>query len=318
MRILIYGAGVLGSYLAHVLVRGGNDVTVLARGERIEELNRDGIIIRHSLQFKTTVDKVQVISSLQPENAYDLIFVVMLYSDIQAVLPILANNQSRHIVFVGNNPDAKSIQHFLREHSQIVKQIAFGFQLSGGWREKERVICIRGRGSMNVGGLEEALLWHLLLEQAFEQTNYRLVFYDDIDAWLKSHIISGMMMWYAGRASGGDLRTVAVDRNQLRQMINALDEGFKVLEANGIQITPISQVTLVRNHKSLLALIFKLLAATPLIKLVQPMANIEEMLAFGAAFNRWKHEANLATPNWDTLEKHTADPVGVAPLRHSV
>ncbi|WP_419891048.1 ketopantoate reductase family protein [Paenibacillus xylanexedens] len=32
MKILVYGAGVLGSQLAHVLVRGGNDVTVLARG----------------------------------------------------------------------------------------------------------------------------------------------------------------------------------------------------------------------------------------------------------------------------------------------
>jgi 2-dehydropantoate 2-reductase len=29
MRVLIYGAGVLGSYLAHALVRGGNDVTIL-------------------------------------------------------------------------------------------------------------------------------------------------------------------------------------------------------------------------------------------------------------------------------------------------
>jgi len=30
MKILVYGAGVLGSYLAHVLVRGGNDVFLLA------------------------------------------------------------------------------------------------------------------------------------------------------------------------------------------------------------------------------------------------------------------------------------------------
>lgn len=47
MRILVYGAGVLGSYLAHVLVRGGNEVTVLARGKRAEQLNNDGLVIHH-------------------------------------------------------------------------------------------------------------------------------------------------------------------------------------------------------------------------------------------------------------------------------
>ena len=31
MRVLVYGAGVIGSYLAHMLCTGGNDVTVPAR-----------------------------------------------------------------------------------------------------------------------------------------------------------------------------------------------------------------------------------------------------------------------------------------------
>ncbi|MDQ0195292.1 ketopantoate reductase [Paenibacillus wynnii] len=52
MRILVFGAGVLGSYLAHALVRGGNDITVLARGKRAEELNNDGVVVRHYFQRK--------------------------------------------------------------------------------------------------------------------------------------------------------------------------------------------------------------------------------------------------------------------------
>ena len=54
MKILIYGAGVQGSYLAHALIRGGNDVTVLARGRRLDKLKKDGIVIRHYFQHKTT------------------------------------------------------------------------------------------------------------------------------------------------------------------------------------------------------------------------------------------------------------------------
>ena len=33
MRVLVYGAGVIGSYLAHMLCTVGNDVTVPARDE---------------------------------------------------------------------------------------------------------------------------------------------------------------------------------------------------------------------------------------------------------------------------------------------
>lgn len=52
MKILIYGAGVIGCYLTHVLCAAGNDVTLLARGIWRETLERDGLTIVHHLQKK--------------------------------------------------------------------------------------------------------------------------------------------------------------------------------------------------------------------------------------------------------------------------
>lgn len=40
MKLLVYGAGVIGSYLAHVLCSAGHDVSILARGRRKEELEK--------------------------------------------------------------------------------------------------------------------------------------------------------------------------------------------------------------------------------------------------------------------------------------
>ncbi len=40
MRILVYGAGVIGCELAHVLCRAGQDVTLLARGSWKETINK--------------------------------------------------------------------------------------------------------------------------------------------------------------------------------------------------------------------------------------------------------------------------------------
>lgn len=60
MKILVYGAGVIGCELTHVLKKGGNDVTLLARGEWKNTLGRSGLVIRHYLQRKTTTDKIKV------------------------------------------------------------------------------------------------------------------------------------------------------------------------------------------------------------------------------------------------------------------
>ena len=46
MKILVYGAGAIGSLMTHYLCRAGNDVTVVARST-YEEFNRNGLVIRN-------------------------------------------------------------------------------------------------------------------------------------------------------------------------------------------------------------------------------------------------------------------------------
>ncbi|MBA2681740.1 MAG: ketopantoate reductase family protein [Ktedonobacteraceae bacterium] len=304
MKILIYGAGVLGSYLAHALVRGGNDVTMLARGRRVEELTSDGIVIRHYLQRKTTVDKVQVIRTLRSDDVYDLLFVVMQYSDLQAILPALADNQSRHLVLVGNNADASVIQQYLKENSPVEKQVAFGFQYSGGRRENGRIICVRGGGRMDIGGLDGDLSWRPLLEKAFEKVNYKLVFSETIDAWLKSHIVPVLVLCYATYAGDGDLRKAVGDKKLLNQIMGALDEGYQVLETLGYPITPTSQAHFVRTRRRMVSLLLKIYVVTPFTRLVDPMSQVDETFALNHAFNDLKQKAHISTPNWDVLENY--------------
>jgi len=304
MKVLVYGAGVLGSYLAHALVRGGNDVTVLARGKRIAELQQDGLVIRHYLQRKTTVDKVNVVSVLQPDDIYDLIFVVMMYSDLEAVLPVLADNQSRSVVFVGNNADARATQNYLQEHSSPEKQIAFGFQASGGMREGSgRIICIRGGGHMDLGGLDGDLSWRPLLEKAFENARYKLVFYADFDPWLKSHIIVVMVLGYATYAYDGDLRKIT--RDMMGQIVGALDEGYSVLEAVGYTVTPASQAQFIRKRRRLVSLFLRIYAMTPIHRLTFSPSQLDEFVALNNAFDALKQKVNILTPNWDALERYT-------------
>ena len=46
MRILIYGAGVIGCLYASLFSEAGYDTYVYARGKRLESLNENGLLYR--------------------------------------------------------------------------------------------------------------------------------------------------------------------------------------------------------------------------------------------------------------------------------
>ncbi|MBB3110149.1 2-dehydropantoate 2-reductase [Paenibacillus phyllosphaerae] len=304
MRILVYGAGVLGSYLAHVLVRGGNEVTILARGKRAEQLKSNGLVIRHYFQRRNTVDRVNVIRELAPDDRYDLIFVVMKYNDFPTVLPTLAENQSTNIVLVGNNADARGMQQKLQEKSSSKKNVNFGFQLSGGLREESgRIICIRGGGQMIVGSLEGGITIKPLLEQAFKNAKYKLTYHEDMDAWLMSHLVMIVALNAVSFLHHGDLNQASRDNRLLKQAIMAMDDGHRVLEKLNYTITPASQGNLARKHRRIFYYGLKFIHKLSFMKFVDGSFN--EIAALLDSFRKLKEQVDVATLAWDALEKRT-------------
>lgn len=302
MRILVFGAGVLGSYLTHVLVRGGNDVTVLARGKRADQLKKDGLVIRHYFQQKNTVDEVRVINELQFDDRYDLIFVVMKYNDFPSILPILAENQSQNVVLVGNNADAHGMQNVLQEKSIVKKNIIFGFQISGGLREESgRIICTRGGGQMVLGSLDGDIPIKPLLEKAFKHVKYKLAYHNDMDAWLKSHIVTIVALNSISYLNDGDPKKVSKDKKLLKQAIFVMDEGFQILEKLGYTITPANQVNLIRKHRQVVYYGLKVIHKLPFMKWVG--GSFSEIVALYDSFDKLKQQLNIPTPHWDELEK---------------
>ena len=104
MRILVYGAGNMGCLYAAMLARSGQDVTILARGERYIALRVEGITLEHGVSGERTTTDVAVVDRLAPEDAYDLVLVVLPKPALATVLPILAANQhTPNVMFFGNN-----------------------------------------------------------------------------------------------------------------------------------------------------------------------------------------------------------------------
>ncbi len=304
MRVLIYGAGVQGSFLAHVLIRGNNDVTVLARGKRAEELKNKGIVLRHYLQRKTTTDKVKIINELSKDDIYDMIFVTMKYTDFPDVLPILTQNNSKNIILVGNNATASEMETYFKAHSEKGKNIVFGFQMSGGKREKNRTVVLRfNAGEMVVGSLANNVFIQDTLEKIFQNTKYKITYEKKIDAWLKSHIIMVVPMNLAAFIKDYDFKAVAKDSKMLRQVVAAMDEGYDVLKDLGYEIIPAKQADFVKRHKHLNFMFYKLFHYSPLANQVE--GSFSELKGLYDTFYKMKAKSNVLTPNLDILVHKT-------------
>lgn len=190
MKILVYGAGVLGSYLAHELNQGQHhDVTILARGKRYDSIKQHGLVINHIRQRRETVDKLHVTNKLKAEDAYDIIFVVMQKSQLHSILPVLAaNTASKAIVFIGNNTEADITYKKFMQQSQAKPTVLFGFLSCGGRREEEKVYnwhddyCDITLGSVSKIKIDEKDWQKVIIG-----THLKLDLKPDMNAWLKYH-----------------------------------------------------------------------------------------------------------------------------------
>ena len=102
MKILVYGAGVIGSLYAVYLSRAGYSVSVLARGDRLETLKSKGLLYFDKSKNIKKSD-VTVISDLGANDFFDYIFLTVREEHLKPALEALADNCSPTIVTMVNS-----------------------------------------------------------------------------------------------------------------------------------------------------------------------------------------------------------------------
>lgn len=239
MRVLIYGAGVLGSELAHCLCANARaEVTILARGAWADAIERDGLRIHHTVQRRDTVDRLRVIRSLAPDDAYDLVFVVVQSSQVGKALPALVANASRRLVFVGNQPDALRIERSMAKLAVAPKECVFAFFSSAGRREDGRVIAAHLKDALTIGGARGPLSadFSALLEGVLGGAGVGVEHEDEMDGWLKWHAACILPMAYLAYALGCDL--TCSTRTDRCRYLDACAQLVPLFSAKGIPIRP--------------------------------------------------------------------------------
>lgn len=104
MKILIYGAGVIGSLYAALLSENkDNDVAVYARGKRLDELRINGL--RYSKNGEVHTADIEVVEAVKNDDIFDYIFLTVRENQLYKALEELRNNISGTIVTMVNSLD---------------------------------------------------------------------------------------------------------------------------------------------------------------------------------------------------------------------
>lgn len=154
---------------------------------------------------------------------------------------------------------------------------------------------------MLLGSLDGEIPFKLLLENAFKHVKYKLSYHEDMEAWLKSHIVTIVALNSISYLYDGDLKRASKDKKLLKKAISVMDEGFQVLEELGYTITPANQVNFIRKHRQGVYYGLKIIHKLPFMKLID--GTFSEIAALFDSFDKLKQQVNIATPNWDELEK---------------
>jgi len=242
IRILVIGAGVNGSVIAERLFERGVDVTVLARGKRLAEIESNGIVIQNPFSQKRRVAKVRVIGELAPGDVYDYILVVVRRNQVAELLPTLAANSSPNLVFMNNN---------LNGPAEIVAALGserpmLGFVFAGGKRDGE---IIRAMGPFD----------HSLMLTPFGEINgtvtprlitlVNLLNRAGLRAKVSNHIVDYLATHAAGVAAlvpllmkyQNHIKALARSPEDLKLAASAMRETVPVLKALGHKIVPAGQ-----------------------------------------------------------------------------
>jgi ketopantoate reductase len=242
MRILVFGAGPLGSLFAARLHEARHDVSLLARGRRLADLREHGVVVEDAITGHREVARVNLVAGLEPDDRYDLILVVMRKNQALEVLPTLAANQSAPtVLFMMNNAAGQGelVDALGRERVMI------GFPYPGGERVGHvvRVVPVneRKRWTLPVGEVDGTITERTRRVAAVLETmrGYRVQIRTDMDAWLRYHVaVVGVGLGPVLYAVGTDTQRLARTRDALVLGVRCLKEALRALRMAGVPASP--------------------------------------------------------------------------------
>lgn len=303
MKILIYGAGIIGSIYAVKLFKANYNVTLLARNQKYTDLKREGIIIRDGLTGIRVTAKVPLTEELKPLDFYDLIIITVRLEQLESVIPSLQKNMaSSQIMFMQNNPD--NIEKLKKDLPN--KEIFLGFPGVGGTLLDKQIDYIQiKQQKTTIGKIDGANLETIEnLKSLFENSGFKTEINLKMQDWLKTHAVFISCITASIISANGNSVELAKNKSSIRSMVNSISEGFKALEALNISIEPKNlKVIFMKAPKWFSIFYWRNAMRSNLGKLASPHAMVasEEMQLVAEKILAIVNSSSVLTPTLDNL-----------------
>jgi len=269
MKIAVLGPGGIGTTFAFQLAQAGHEVTVIGRGKRLEQLQRDRAIVTSSGKRAA----VEVSSALDATTPWDLVLVSVLAHQVDAVLPALAASAAKTVMFMFNTFEPPTR---LREAVGAAR-FAFGFpailaHVDDGTLTSEIVT----RGLLTT--VTEAA-W----AKVFTDAGIPSVAHGDMESWLRTH--AAMVVPFMIAAGSAYARGAGVPWKEAMSLAGAMEEGFRVVVELGNTLTPPAMARMSRLPVPALAALLWTATRVPSIRVsgaagyAEPRALIDAMSA---------------------------------------
>ncbi len=242
MRILVFGAGPLGSLKATRLHEAGHDVSLLARGQRLADLREHGVVVHEQGADRVDVAHVPVVETFEADDDYDLVLIVMGEHQFTGILDTLAENEHvQTVCFMGNavNGPEEMVRVLGNE------RVMLGFPYPGGKRDGH-VVCVLPIDEQNeytipIGEADGTIRPRTREVAAVlsDMRGYDVEIRTDMDEWLKYHVallISGLAP--ALYAADTEMRRLGETRDLLVLSVRATKEALRGLREAGYSPSP--------------------------------------------------------------------------------
>ncbi len=313
-KVLVFGAGVLGSLYALMLQKAGNDVTVVARGSRYDDISRQGIVIEHFDSGERQTAAVKAVKEMPVDEYYDFCLVAVQKVQLAAALEALKVNQSiPSFLFMVNT--AEGPQDML--DALGAERVVLGFANAGGERDGHIVRLMVAKGKAVTMGEPDGSISDRLqsLAATFREAGIPVEFSKNMDAWLRYHVALVGPLANALYMAGGSNYRLAEKPRIVKLGLKGMREAVKVLKTSGFPVEPPALKVMLVIPDFILTPIVRRLMATKLMDIGgarhannarEEMTRLnEELLAMAA-------ERGIETPVMHELHRY-ADPA-VPPL----
>lgn len=312
MKVLVVGAGVIGTMHAWAFEQSGHTVTLLARPGH-EGRWANGVTLRildgrggRNEEVKALY-RPHVVTSFGPDDNYDMIIDAVRYTQAEGVLPQLAANRGKaNILFFHQSwRGLDATDRALTKEQYVLGMPRAGGVLSNG------ILDGAFEGKVNLGTstcgrpttpvAEAAAKKNLdFVEGLFRPAGFEVETSENMEHWYWVHFASTAV--YTGAiAKAGSYDAFAQDRSAIRDCLLAGREAMRLCEARGVNLRKIADAKMFAAAPLVASPLMRRAMAQPLLRRMSQTAP-EYAREFRAIFDEVVETArrlNVPTPHLD-------------------